>query len=117
MATEHKDKGLDKSLDRLKKNLEPLGKDLKEAKNKDVKRTEQKKGTLHWVFIMGVWIASLLYLLSAITWVWHEIGPSYFHWITDEQKIESIKDLVLFVAISLLVGELKGFYKKINNNN
>lgn len=70
------------------------------------KREEGKHNTLHYIFIAGVVGAFAIYSLFAIVWFLHRVLPMGWRWLKPDE-VASLEDLVLFILISLLVGELR----------
>ncbi len=83
-----------------------------EHQDKEAKRADKKKEGFHYIFVLGISFAAVLYGITAGVWIFHELAPKGMHWLKDAQ-VMSIKDLVLFIAIALLVGEIRSYYRKI----
>ena len=84
----------------------------REQQDNAAKRADKKKEAFHYIFVFGMCFAAVLYGTVASVWIFHELTPKGMHWLKDTQ-VMSIKDLVLFIAIALLVGEIRSYYRKI----
>lgn len=78
------------------------------AANGEHQRNERFKDNFEHIAICGLWLAAIVLLALAFTWIWHLLMPDSWHWL----QPESVAKLQNIVTGGVLAGVATGHLKR-----
>ncbi|MGI4746960.1 MAG: hypothetical protein ACRYGI_19885 [Janthinobacterium lividum] len=75
-----------------------------EARSKEHDQTQSFRLNIHRATILGIWCAFVLVFIGMVSFVWNELAPVYWQWMSPEQTT-TLKTFLFSTAVSGMIGK------------